>query len=99
MEPAPPTSAVLAAVLLGSELGDVAAALVTITQQVIVIRVRDHTCVPFGAIVTIHFPIEPDDDLVVRCRVIERFNGGLVLHVLEYDTNLPLTLPGSRVLH
>jgi hypothetical protein len=91
-----------ATVRFGSELlGDVAASVISIDDDAaeIVLRTSECMSVPHGAIVTVHFPIEPEDEIMARCRVVGRFDGGLVLEVIEFDTNLPLSLPGSRVLH
>lgn len=69
---------------------------------------------PLGSVVTIHFRIgETDDEIVARAEVKHhlclnfsladdaepRAARGMGLRFLDFDAELPLTLPGTRILH
>lgn len=68
---------------------------------------------PLGSVVTVHFRMEDsDDEIVARAEVKHhlclnfavpgeepRAAKAMGLRFLDFDTELPLTLPGLRVLH
>lgn len=68
---------------------------------------------PLGAVVTVHFRMEDsDDEIAARAEVKHhmclnfattgdepRAARAMGLRFLDFDTDLPLTLPGQRVLH
>jgi len=68
---------------------------------------------PLGAVVTVHFRMsDSDDEIVARAEVKHHIclnfatsadephaARGMGLRFLDFDTDLPLTLPGTRVLH
>jgi hypothetical protein len=97
-------------VVVGSELyGESAAVVRRISAKGVWVTTND-VC-PSGAIVTVHFHIEgTDDEIVARAEVLsvmlgdgelaaERMVRGMILRFMDFDENLPLSLPGSRVLH
>lgn len=77
----------------------------------LVLVVQCNDLVPLGSVVTVHFAIgETDDELVARAEVTDHLLfevpgmdrlmvRGMRLAFLDFDENLPLSLPGSRVLH
>ena len=100
------------AVVLGSELyGET----VVIARNISVggMLVQCAEVLPLGSVVSVHFRIgETDDEIVARAEVKHhlclnfalpdqepRSARGMGLRFLDFDAELPLSLPSSRVLH
>lgn len=99
---------ICAAVVIGSELyGESVAIARCIHASGMLIQTNDIQ--RLGTIVTVHFHIgDTDDEIVARAEVVDLLvlnegssfaARGMWLRVLDFDENLPLSLPGSRVLH
>lgn len=96
--------------MIGSELyGESAGVMWRIDASGMLVQCND--IVPLGSVVTVHFPIgDTDDELVARAEVRHHLTfevtgnnefaaRGMRLAIIDFDENLPLSLPGSRVLH
>lgn len=101
---------ILIPVMIGSDLyGESVGVARRIGESGMLVQCND--MVPLGAIVTVHFRIgDTDDELVARATVrnhltfevrgnVEFAARGMRLDFLDFDENLPLSLPGTRVLH
>jgi hypothetical protein len=100
------------AVVVGSELyGESVAVVRYISGERMLVTTNDILYV--GTVVTVHFHIgATEDEVVARAEVAELpaielaivgdrslMVRGMWLRFLDFDENLPLSLPGSRVLH
>lgn len=100
------------AVMLGSELyGESVAVARNISAGGMLVQAAE--VLPLGSVVTIHFQIgDSDDEIVARAEVKHhlclnfataddepRAARGMGLRFIDFDDNLPLSLPGTRVLH
>ncbi|MBE7450270.1 MAG: PilZ domain-containing protein [Kofleriaceae bacterium] len=100
-------------VVLGSELyGETVAVARNISGGGMLVQAAE--ILPLGSVVTVHFPIgDSEDELVARAEVKHhlclnfttaagdepRSARAMGLRFLDFDTNLPLSLPATRVLH
>jgi hypothetical protein len=100
-------------VVLGSELyGEQVAVARNISAGGMLVQSGE--ILPLGSVVTIHFQIgESDDEIVARAEVKHHHclnfaiaggdeplsARGMGLRFIDFDENLPLSLPGSRILH
>ena len=100
-------------VLLGSEIyGETVAVARNISSGGMLVQASD--ILPLGSVVTVHFQIgDSDDEIVARAEVKHHlclnFAGassdeplsarGMGLRFIDFDDNLPLSLPASRILH
>ncbi len=100
-------------VVLGSELyGETIAVARNISAGGMLVQSSD--ILPLGSVVTVHFQIgDSDDEIVARAEVkhhlclnfagaggVEPLSArGMGLRFIDFDENLPLSLPGSRILH
>ncbi len=100
-------------VLLGSEIyGETVAVARNISAGGMLVQCAD--ILPLGSVVTVHFQIgDSDDEIVARAEVKHhmclnvgagegeepRSVRGMGLRFIDFDDNLPLSLPGSRVMH
>jgi hypothetical protein len=103
----------LFAVVLGSEIyGETVAVARNISAGGMLVQTAD--ILPLGSVVTVHFQIgESDDEIVARAEVKHHLclnfgslatdeplsARGMGLRFLDFDDNLPLSLPGMRVMH
>ena len=101
------------AVVLGSELyGETVAVARNISAGGMLVQCAD--ILPMGSVVTVHFQIgDSDDEIVARAEVKHhlclnfgtgdddepRAARGMGLRFIDFDDNLPLSLPGMRVMH
>ncbi len=100
------------AVVLGSELyGETVVIARNISAGGMLVQTAD--VMPLGSVVTVHFKIgDTDDEIVARAEVKHhlclnfslpdaepRSARGMGLRFLDFDAELPLSLPGTRVLH
>lgn len=91
----------MTSVVIGSELyGEVAAVARDVTAGGMLVQTVD--VLPMGAVVTVHFRIGvSDDELVARAEVVGVWTPplgqrGMALRFLDFDDNLPMSLPGDR---
>jgi hypothetical protein len=100
-------------VLLGSELyGETTAVARNISAGGMLVQSND--ILPLGSVVTVHFQIgDSDDEIVARAEVKHHLclnfavaggdeplsARGMGLRFIDFDDNLPLSLPASRILH
>lgn len=100
------------AVVLGSELyGETVAVARNISAGGMLVQTPD--VLPLGSVVTVHFQIgDSDDEILARAEVKHhlclnfasagdepRAARGMGLRFIDFDDNLPLSLPGLRVMH
>jgi hypothetical protein len=100
------------AVVLGSELyGETVAVARNISAGGMLVQTPD--VLPLGSVVTVHFQIgDSDDEIVARAEVKHhlclnfasagdepRAARGMGLRFIDFDDNLPLSLPALRVMH
>lgn len=100
------------AVVLGSELyGETVAVARNISGGGMLVQTPE--VLPLGSVVTIHFQIgDSDDEIVARAEVKHhlclnfassddepRAARGMGLRFIDFDDNLPLSLPNLRVMH
>ena len=100
-------------VLLGSEVyGETVAVARNISSGGMLVQSND--ILPLGSVVTVHFQIgDSDDEIVARAEVKHHmclnFSAaggdeplsarGMGLRFIDFDENLPLSLPAQRILH
>ncbi len=100
-------------VLVGSEIyGESVAIARNISSGGLLVQAAE--VLPLGSVVTVHFQIaDTDDEIVARAEVKHHIclnfsatDGdqpqaarGMGLRFIDFDDNLPLSLPGTRVLH
>ena len=100
-------------VLLGSELyGETVAVARNISAGGMLVTSND--ILPLGSVVTVHFQIgDSDDEIVARAEVKHHLclnfavaggdeplsARGMGLRFIDFDENLPLSLPAQRILH
>ena len=102
----------LFAVVLASELyGEATVVARNVSAGGMLVQTPD--VLPLGAVVTVHFRMaDCDDEIVARAEVKHhlclnyasssaepRSARGMGLRFIDFDDQLPLSLPGSRVLH
>lgn len=104
----------LFAVVLGSELyGETVAVARNISAGGMLVQTAD--ILPLGSVVTVHFQIgDSEDEIVGRAEVKHhlclnfgsptsgdepRAARGMGLRFIDFDDNLPLSLPALRVMH
>jgi hypothetical protein len=100
-------------VLLGSEIyGESVAVARNISAGGMLVQASE--VLPMGSVVTVHFQIaDTDDEIVARAEVKHHLclnfaSGGgeeprstraMGLRFIDFDDNLPLSLPATRILH
>jgi hypothetical protein len=100
------------AVVLGNELyGETVAVARNISAGGMLVQTPE--VLPLGSVVTVHFQIgDSDDEILARAEVKHhmclnfaspddepRAARGMGLRFIDFDDNLPLSLPGLRVMH